>query len=60
MGASMRYLLCGLVGVLTCGLAMIDPPASYLVAAFYAGMAAGLIVGLTLEFFSTLLDRFFP
>lgn len=53
------YLMCGLFGVLTVALTMLDPPTTYLIGAFYAGFGVGVLLCLYTEVWQKILEKLF-
>lgn len=54
---TITYIMCGLVTALTVALCLIDPPASYLIGAFYAGFGAGVLLCLYADLIQKIIDR---
>lgn len=53
------YFMCGLFAALAVALAMLDPPATYLIGAFYAGFGVGVLVCLYGEIWQKILNKLF-
>lgn len=53
------YIMFGLFTMLTVALTMLDPPATYLIGAFYVGFGVGVLLCLYTDLWNRFLNKFF-